>query len=732
MSEPRSVIPSTPHFEQPTPRTAIPVVFGSGVPLLAYAVPVAVVSILAWTVYAVTLPAGVLVISNGAFVEIEPPGRTALPAVLLGLAVALAHAFGLAAATGAILARLRGTTIGVADAWSFAARRPLRILVGALGVAVASAVAVGLVLISVAAGLPLFVGGLVALVLACVLSPLALAWPLAIASTGGPLAAGVGAWRLHRSVHAKLAVRSPLLLTLVPGVLVLAGLNWLLRFAPQNPVASALSIAVVALAGSAVTLVLLGVVCALVVEALERQGRPDALRAVDGRIAAPQIAHPATPQTTPSTTRPSPRRGLLLAAVAVVGAPAVLALGAVAVNPTGAPRVASAESNARWDSLQSAALDDGGTVTISSNAGAYNDLALCAATVCEPRVDLAGPVVTSVASLDAGRVLSARWNVEEDSDGARQSVGLEVTVSRAADLDALAADHESDAAAATLPGTTAVIDTVENADPENLDFTPDTFSRNVHLAIDTTGALPVIVSVDWYSGPSTLRVYRCTDAVCSDATVQETPLTWRLFSEQYSAVDLATAPDGTAFVSVISDDDSAPALRLFRAPTAGTIEAASLVDDPGAGADELEHATQVAVDDSGTASVLYWAGGDTGTQLFRCIDADCSDWDTVDVSPNTAQPSSSAMVIDSTGRPVIAAMDDDRDAVVLRSCTDAECSSFEDRSIAAAGSATATVVLTLDADDHPVVSVADSDRHFADGSGTIRVYRCADARCGAE
>ncbi|MFK3835390.1 hypothetical protein [Microbacterium sp. NPDC087868] len=723
------------------PARAVSLAFGDPSPLLAYAVPSALAAAVAGGV-ATTVAADDLSIVNHAPALVAASPSEFVGAAAFTVVLALAQAFGLTAATSALLARVDGRRLSARAAWARAARRPGAVAIAAaVSLVAASVLLLVSILLSVQPVLGI-VAAIVLLIAVIVLAPLALAWPLLVAGThpiGAALAAG---WRSPRAFQGRAAEplgspRFALVFTAVSTGIIVLVIGWLASTLPPGwwtPVVTA----GLALVSTAVVQVLLS--------------------AVAVRGAALRSDAPLTPDEGAVGAERSPARtgrGGMLPGVAVLLAPAVFAGALVALNPWQVPAFAAADVHRVWTSPQIVGWQ-GGSVLLSRLGGEDATVRACDDDACGPVREMASILPSAIASAADGGVLSASWIPVEGADDSSGSFELRVTHSSTEQLAEWStmsgASGSDDAPERGLPGEVRTLSSVEAVFEGGDSVFARSNESRMAVAVDSRGALPVIASVIRPPGSgddATLALDFCADAECSSSDRTELSIEWALSTTNATTLDVVGAEDGeSAAVTLVqreADGYGSP-LRLLTATVDGawTVETldASGGDATGgdATADQAQHdfdfayGAQVERGADGSPVILSRARGSDVLRLFSCADEVCADAVVTEVAQHLAFLHIPAFVIDASGRPLIGTIDRDAN-VALVSCDDEAC---RDRTavpltgLAPSGAgSTGGFALSVDDRDRPLLAVgARRSASTAPGSFEGTILTCAAARCG--
>ena len=715
------------------PPRAIALAFGRPEPTIAYATPLVIVWIVAASIL-MTVLSGDLAIVNSEVVPLRAgPGAT-IGVAILALAVALAHGFGITAATLAIVAASDGRPMTVREAWRGALRRPASVTLAVVVLLVLAAIV--LVVTSSAAILPVIgiAAGIVLLIVGIILAPLLLAWPMLVTRRKSLPSALAWGWRSPRIFLGQLAEplgnpRLAIVVTIVlPGAVTLA-VSWLAGLLPSGWWTP-----------------FVGVVLALVPASLVQL----LLAAVAVRGAALRVDEPLLAATDDVEVAPLERRRGTLIGVAVLAVPAVVAALLVAVNPWHVPAYAAADVHRVWTSSQIVPWQDG-TVVLSRLGGEDSFARVCAGSGCGSEHEMLSILPTAIAPAADGGVLSASWYPIAGADDGSGTFELRVTHSSPESLATWseplgedATDTERFDAWSGFPGDERVLGALDSS------FRPATsvFDRSnqslMAVAIDSSGDVPVVASIvrPSDSRTATLALDFCTDADCSASERTTQAVQWASWSTNSTTLDVVSTDDGGAAVVTLTDrgeDEEDIPLRVMTATAGGDWTTEVLdADVAGEAVTDLDqtHGAQIAIGADGLPVVLFRAVDHSTLRLFSCADASCSTAGVTDIPAETDLLHTPALAIDSTGRPLIGTIDSAVN-VALISCGDAACESRTSAPVLAAaptdGGFSDALALAVDDKDRPLIAVglrrAGSEAKATD-SGTI--VACTAARCGVE
>ncbi|WP_156153102.1 hypothetical protein [Microbacterium oxydans] len=719
------------------PRAAV-LAFGAPEPAIAYAVPFAGVVIVVATIL-MTVFAGDLVFANSEVAALRGGPGVLGGVAILAVAMAIAHGFGITAATLAVIARVDGRRLAARSAWAGAARRPGSVLLATLVTLVIVAVVVGIVAVLMPV-LPIagIAAAIALLPIGIVLAPLLLAWPLIVAGTHSLPAALAAAWRSPRAFQGQAAEplgspRFAVSVTVVLTGLISVGLGWLGGLLPAGWWTPVVGVAL-ALVPAALTQLLLVAV---------------AVRGMALRVKGPLQPTSTDSTSTDSTSAVGSRRGGVLAGLAVLLVPAVVAGALIAVNPWSVPAYAAADVSRVWNSSEIVQWD-GGTAVLSRLGGEDSRALLCDGATCGPGHDMRSILPTTIAPAADGGILSASWYPIEGADATKGSFELRVTHSTP---DALAhwsdpADEEASEAEVSekwrgFPGEERVLGSVDSTFRAAESVFARSQQSRMAVAIDSSGPTPVIASIVRPTArDSILSVDFCDDAECTSSRRTSLPVQWSLWSTNSTSLDIASASDGDAAVITLVDDveeDGAVPLRVMTATADGdwTTEALD-ADVPGESVTDLDtsHGAQLAMNADGLPVILFRGSEQRDMRLFTCENVSCSSADFTDITPDTELVHTPALAIDASGRPLIGTIDRAVNIAIL-SCDDATCTSRTSVPLSGVVATdtgfTDSFALSLDDQEHPLIAVGlrRSGATSKDtASGTI--LECTAARCGAD
>lgn len=712
------------------PPRATALAFGRPEPAIAYATPLAVIGIVTAAIL-MTVFAGDLVIMNGEVAALSISPELLAGLALVALFTTVAHGIGLTAATLVLVARVDGRRLTVRDAWGRALRRPGSVVLA--GVVLLLVAAILLVISVLVPVLPVIgiAAGVALLIVGIILAPLLLAWPLVVTHRLPLPAALAWAWRSPRTFLGQMAepLGSPRFAVVVTVILSgIAGfvVSWSAGLLPVGWWTPVLAV-MLALVPASLTQLLLAAVAV----------RGVALR-TEGAL------EPSAPDSAPA----SAGRGGVVAGVAVLIAPAVVAGLLVGVNPWSIPAYAAADVHRVWYSSQIVPWQ-GGSIMLSRLGGEDSAARVCSGEDCGPEHGMVSILPTAVAPAADGGVISASWYPIEGADDRSGSFELRVTHSSpdelstwSDDLGDDASDDEKHEAWSGFPGEERVLGGIDST------FRPATsvFTRTnqslMAVAIDSSGDAPVIASIARPSDSrtATVAVDFCSDADCTESRRTTQEVQWANWSSNSTTLDVAATADGDSAVITLTDrgeDDVDEPLRVMTATAGGDWTTEVLdADVPGPAVTDLDqtHGAQVAMDADGLPMIVFRAVDRSTLRVFSCVDASCGDATVTDIEAETELLHPPALAIDSSGRPLIGTIDAAAN-VALISCDDATCATRSTAPLLAAaptdGGFYNSFALALDAHDRPLVAVG-LRRAGSEAKPTYSgtVVTCTAARCG--
>lgn len=230
------------------------------------------------------------------------------------------------------------------------------------------------------------------------------------------------------------------------------------------------------------------------------------------------------------------------------------------------------------------------------------------------------------------------------------------------------------------------------------------------------------------AGP--LHMFVCAAGECTAAST----VVSRYDSVRWSGVALEIAPDGTVSAAInstapLAEDSGVLFVHLDHA---GALSTELILDPVPEHSWMPDHGISLAFGPDGTAWVLYPPDLPATALLIRCDDPTCT---TREVTWHKGvEQGLTALVVDSSNRPMIATAWEAHGAVRLLSCPDRACASLTEVRLwdtleSHTGSDDDAVYVTIGLDDdRPVIVVADPFEHM----GGSRVIRCDEPRCGAD
>ena len=700
---------------------------GTPATIVAYAVPMAIASILTIVAMVALTPKGHLLFQNGSADFVDPTLAARLPLLgVLAPVIFVATVFATAAAHLTSTAALVHRPIGAVAAWRRSARILVRTLPAGLVVLALAAITVAIAAGAVVIGLPAWAAGILLAALVIVLLPALYLIPLTVASRTPISAAFQQIRRLSRAIREEgLLARVPVVLTIAVGT----GLTYLVFLLETTTVPSVWTRALFGAATSAIAVLTavaaIGVLSRLTLEGLSRQEEP-------GTVDLPS----------PSQRSIVRSAGAWAVSVTAVVMPFAFLAGTITVNPTNVPVTTAIGFELANIDLVTVDAGDG---VIANLSHAYRDysLAVCVDGQCERAHSLVRHgFVTAIGPAPTGGVLRARWSVgPENADG--QEWILMVSTLTALQLTSagredVTADNQIELDVTEVQS----IDVVGNSDTSNLVDNTDAASL-LALSIDTSGEFPVIASFNGLATPGELAlgIYRCADAECSSATKQSLTVEIEPMYSSVLSLDLAVASDGTAFATLtgferINRDVDIHTTTLFTAGIDGPLTATRIIESAPT-EDTYEDGwapSQIVVDSDNTPAVLYRHERSGDFELLVCDDPACSSSTTRTVPGPVSENFVPSMTVDATGRPLIATYSENGRSVVVLSCVDAECSEFETRVVAHAFREITPLHIATSSDGLPIVTIGIwGVEHTIERVGeSTAIALCQQARCGAK
>lgn len=706
--------------------------FGGTVPALAFAVPVVASALLAGIVVVVLGGRGALAIVNGMFSTVDPGPTWLAVVVTAGVLLVLGNAFGITAATIAMVGAVRSARAPASarDAWRAAIRRAPAVLLAFLVTTVLLLTAVATTVAT--AGSPWLALAITLLVVVAlvVAAPLLMAWPqIAVGGTAWRTA-WANAWRTRDvqqspDVEVFRSPRRALVTTgLVLGV-VHVGLAALVGVQSPSVVTAALSAAISFLVPGATALLFVAIAV-----------RGAAVRSTSAWWTAPGHA----PSPSPSTDR---LRGGAVLGLATLLVPAIVLVPIVVANPFGFTSYSAAQTPQIW---RDASVTEVGadTVALSGLGGEGAQVDRCSGATCDPSLEPASILGTAIAGLPDGAMVTAQWRPVEGSGSGSDRFELDVVHSTPGQLHRWATGPATHGFS-TPNGTRTTVAGMDVAFRSGESVFARSNATLTAAAVSTTGEHPVVAGiVRGLSGAQAeLTVTFCDDDRCSTSTTKRVPLDWVPTLSTSGTLDLTVTSSGTAVVSLVDSgrDLELPKLRIISTTVAGEprVETPDITTGKtDSSIFDMTNGAQIGLGTRDRPIILYRAAGSTTQQLISCDDAACGASAVVDLDLAGADQQPPAMVVDDTGRPLIAVRNTDRQSIDLVSCLDRTCSTTRTSTIARyvpeerSEEGSGGFAMGLTADQTPVLAV--DDRRVGAGSahptwdGTV--ISCTERRCG--
>jgi hypothetical protein len=707
--------------------------FGGTVPALALAVPVVASALLAGIVVVVFGGRGALAIVNGGFSTVDPGPTWLAVVVAAGVLLVLGNAFGITAATIAMVGAVRSARAPASarDAWRAAVRRTPAVLLAFLVTTVLLLTAVAATVATAVSPWLTIAITLLVFVALVVAAPLLMAWPqIAVGGTAWRTASA-NAWRTRDvqqspDVEVFRSPRRALVTTgLVLGV-VHVGLAALIGVQSPSVVTAALSAAISFLVPGATVLLLVAIAV-----------RGAAVRSTSAWWTAPGRA----PSPSPSTDR---LRGGAVLGLAALLVPAVVLVPIVVANPFGITSYSAAQTPQIW---RDASVTEVGadTVALSGLGGEGAQVDRCSGAICDPSLEPASILGTAIAGLPDGAMVTAQWRPVEGSGSGSGSDRFELDVvhSSPAQLHRWATGPATHGFS-TPNGTRTTVSGMDVAFRSGETVFARSNAMLTAAAVTTSGEHPVVAGiVRGVSGArAQLSITFCDDDLCSSSTTKRIPLDWVPTLSTSGTLGLTVTKGGTAVVSLVDSgrDLELPKLRVISTTADGEprIETPDSVlgsDDPSTF--DVADGAQIGLGTRDRPIVLYRAAGSTTQRVISCDDAACAASGIVDLDLPGAGQQAPAMVVDDTGRPLIAVRNTDRQSIDLVSCLDRRCSTTRTSTIARyvpdeRSEDSGGFAMGLTADQTPMIALG--DRRVGVGSahptwdGTV--ISCTERRCG--
>lgn len=721
------------------PPSAGALAFGGTVPALAFAVPVVASALLAGVVVVVLGGRGALAIVNGMFSTVDPGPTWLAVVVAAGVLLVLGNAFGITAATIAMVGAVRSARAPASarDAWRAAVRRAPAVLLAFLVTTVLLLTAVAAtVATAVSPWLALAITLLVVVALV-VAAPLLMAWPqIAVGGTAWRTASA-NAWRTRDvqqspDVEVFRSPRRALVTTgLVLGV-VHVGLAALVGVQSPSVVTAVLSAAISFLVPGATVLLLVAIAV-----------RGAAVRSTSAWWTAP--GHAPSPAAGSAEGAPDRLRGGAVLGLAALLVPAVVFVPIVVANPFGFTSYSAAQTP---QIRRGAAVTEVGadTVALSGLNGWGAQVDRCSGATCDPSLEPASILGTAIAGLPDGAMVTAQWRPVEGSGSGSDRFELDVVHSSPAQLHRWATGPATHGFS-TPNGTRTTVAGMDVAFRSGETVFARSNAMLTAAAVTTTGEHPVVAGiVRGVSGArAELTVTFCDDDRCSTSTTKRVPLDWVPTESASGTLGLTVTKGGTAVVSLVDSgrDLELPKLRIISTTVAGEprVETPDITTGkPDSSIFDMTSGAQIGLGTRDRPIVLYRPAGSTTQQLISCDNPACGASTVVDLDLPGSVQQPPAMVVDDTGRPLIAVRNTDRHSIDLVSCLDRTCSTTRTSTIARyvpderSEEGSGGFAMGLTADQTPVLAV--DDRRVGAGSvhptwdGTV--ISCTERRCGVD
>lgn len=714
--------------------------FSGTAPAIAFAVPVVVSALLAGLVVVVLGGRGAPAIVNGSFSTVDPGPTWLAVVVTAGALLVLGNAFGITAATIAMVgavgsARAASSARGV---WRAAARRAPAVLLAFLVTALVLLIAVAAtVATAVSPWLALAITLLVFVALV-VAAPLLMAWPqIAVGGTTWRTAFA-NAWRTRDvqqspDVEVFRSPRRALVTTgLVLGV-VHVGLAALVGVQSPSVVTAVLSAAISFLVPGATVLLLIAIAV-----------RGAAVRSTSVWWTAPAAAPVPVPAAAAGSAEASPGRlrGGAFVGLATLLVPAIVLVPTVLANPFGFTSYSAAQTPQIW---RGAAVTEVGadTVALSGLGGEGAQVDRCSGATCDPSLEPASILGTAIAGLPDGAMITAQWRPVEGSGSGSDRFELDVVHSTPAQLHRWATGPATHGFS-TPNGTRTSVAGFDVAFRSGESVFARSNATLTAAAVATTGEHPVVAGiVRGVSGArAQLSITFCDDDLCSTSITKRVSLDWVPTLSASGTLGITVTKSGTAVVSLVDSgrDLELPKLRIVSTTVAGEprVETPDITTGKADSSTfDMTDGAQIGLGTRDRPIVLYRPAGSTTQQLISCDDAACGASTVVDLDLPGADQQPPAVVVDDTGRPLIAVRNTDRQSIDLVSCLDRTCSTTRTSTIARyvpdeRSEDGGGFAMGLTADQAPVLAVG--DRRVGAGSAHPTwdgsVISCTERRCG--
>lgn len=716
--------------------------FGGAVPALAFAAPVVAAALLAGLVLVRLGGRGALAIVNGTFSTISPGPTWLAEIVAASVLLLLGNAFGITAATIAMVgaAGSAPSACSARNVWRAAARRVPAVVLAFVVEAVLLVAGLAAT-IATAFSLWLAVGITVLVVVAVVVAaPLLLAWPQ-IAVGGTPWrTAFANAWRTRDvqqspDVEVFRSPRRALVTTWLALGVVHVGLALLVGVPSPSVVTAALTVAISFLVPGATVLLLVAIAV-----------RGAAVRAASVWWTAPAAApSPSSSSWSDASSAGGsvPRvRGGASVGLAALLVPAVVLVPIVVANPFGITSYSAAQTPQIW---RDASVTEVGadTVALSGLGGEGAQVDRCSGATCDPSLEPASILGTAIAGLPDGAMVTAQWRPVEGSGSGSDRFELDVVHSSPAQLHRWATGPATHGFS-TPNGTRTTVAGMDVAFRRGESVFARSNAMLTAAAVTTSGEHPVVAGiVRGVSGArAQLSITFCDDDLCSSSTTKRIPLDWVPTLSTSGTLDLVVTTSGTAVVSLVDSgrDLELPKLRVVSTTADGEprIETPDSVlgsDDPSTF--DVADGAQIGLGTRDRPIVLYRAAGSTTQRVISCDDAACAASGIVDLDLPGAGQQAPAMVVDDTGRPLIAVRNTDRQSIDLVSCLDRRCSTTRTSTIARyvpdeRSEDSGGFAMGLTADQTPMIALGDRRVGVGNAHPTWdgTVISCTERRCG--
>lgn len=437
----------------------------------------------------------------------------------------------------------------------------------------------------------------------------------------------------------------------------------------------------------------------------------------------------------PPVLRSSPqqqRQGRPVRRLLAAGAAAILVVGALAsgpvtetINPRGLTSVAAFEGPSLEAQVSVAMTADGPLIVSSAPADGLT-IAQCDGAGCTSTAAEGYPM--AVTAMPDNGVAVAGWGPIDGADGTDYELVVDTT--SAAALMSADAPFANGTSIATVPlGLQGIV-------------TPDDQTRlGVDIAFGPDA--PVVAGVirlddptlDSTPGNAGMIVGFCDDDACTDAATVEVPVEFGGFVGAPRLLDLTVAADGTALITLSSLWSTSPLQFVTVTPDGGfSVEVLDLAEaDGGNQSDGVDvgAGAVVQVGSDGMPVILARARGNDAMTLVFCADVQCRSATATSIDQIGPIPQTPAMVIDDTGRPLIALWDAAAHSLIMLSCLDDRCTSTASWTVHQDPPAPSPTLgpwwIGVDLSLAPNGVVAATVWH-----GDRFIVQCGDARCGLD